>query len=266
METPALVNWKHYNEPIFNYEERYMDFYTPWSGHKIFIYNLIRNVAPSKIVELGTHKGTSLFSMAQAIKDENINCQLIGVDTWQGDINTGGYNTETVLGSVKAIIKKYYSSVDIQLMQMFFDEALAKTADKSIDILHIDGLHTYEAVKHDFETWLPKLKENGIVLLHDIIVDRVDFGVIRYWGELKMQYPNHFEFLHSFGLGVILIGDNLNELPSIIDKFHNSYLKYSYEKTKYEAYLGNELRNEIISIKNSSFWRIKEKLKKVIGS
>jgi hypothetical protein len=265
METSTLASWKHYNDVIFNYEEKYSDYYTPWSGHKIFIYNLIRNIKPSKIVELGTHKGTSLFSMAQAIKDGNINCKLSGVDSWQGDINTGKYDSETVLDSVKTIVNKYYPSVDIHLMQMFFDEALAKTEDKSIDILHIDGLHTYEAVRNDFETWLPKVKDNGVILLHDIVVEREDFGVIKYWGELKLQYPIHFEFLHSFGLGVIIVGENLKELPSIFDKFHVSYLQYSYEKTKYEAYLGNGYRNEIISIKNSSFWRAKERLKKIIG-
>jgi hypothetical protein len=242
-----------------------MDFYTPWSGHKIFVYNLVRNILPSKIIELGTHKGTSLFSMAQAIKDGKSNCQLIGVDTWQGDINTGGYNTESVLGSVKSIVKDFYPTVDVKLMQMFFNEALSKTADKSIDILHIDGLHTYEAVKHDFETWLPKVKEDGVILFHDIVVEREDFGVIQYWGELKKQYPTHFEFLHSFGLGVIVVGDKFKKLPSIIEKYHVDYLKYSYEKTKYEAYLGNELCKEIISIKNSSFWRTKERLKKIIG-
>ena len=264
METSSLTNWKHYNNPVFEYEADYMDYYSPWSGHKIFIYNLIRNLEPQNIIELGTHKGTSLFSMAQAIKDGKIKCRLSGVDTWEGDINTGGYNTETVLGAVKATLKKHYSKVDVNLMKMYFDEALEKTPDASMDIIHIDGLHTYDAVKHDFETWLPRLKKDGIILFHDTVVMKEDFGVIQYWAELTKQYPVNAEFLHSFGLGVIVIGDKYKDIPAIIEKYRASYLEYSYEKTKYEAYLGNEVRNELESIKQSSFWKLKERVKKIV--
>jgi glycine cleavage system regulatory protein len=61
-------------------------------------------------------------------------------------------------------------------------------------------------VRHDFESWLPKLSRRGIILLHKTNVRDGDFGVWRFWEELRGRYPS-FEFLHGHGLGIIAAGE-----------------------------------------------------------
>ncbi len=217
------MNWEYYN-PKFDYEELFHDCGWPWAGHKFFAYDLVRNIKPKTIVELGTYKGTSLFSFCQAVKDGNLETEINAVDTWKGDIQSGFYD-ETVLEGVNKIKRKLYSEQNIKLLRMTFDEAVERFENKSIDILHIDGLHTYEAVKHDFETWKNKISTDGIVILHDIKVRENDFGVYKLWDELREKYCG-IEFFHSFGLGIVFF--NLKTKKDILALENKWQMHYSY--------------------------------------
>ncbi len=141
--------------------------------------------------------------MSQSADELGLECLLHGVDTWEGEKHAGHYD-DSVWNDVSSYARTHYPD-RVKLHRCFFDDALKSFADGSVDLLHIDGLHTFDAVKHDFETWLPKLSRRGIVLFHDIAEQREDFGVYILWDELKQRYP-HVDFHHSHGLGVLFVG------------------------------------------------------------
>ncbi len=170
-----------------------------WSGHRRFAYDLVRFAKPRTIVELGTLYGTSFFSFCQAVKDGGLSTRCYAVDTWKGDLHTGAYG-ENIYLDVSVVTAREFPQIGT-LIRGSFDQALDLFADGSIDLLHIDGYHTYEAVLHDFQTWYPKIAPNGIILFHDIVARLADFGVYKLWDALSVL--PHMSFPHSSGLGVL---------------------------------------------------------------
>lgn len=69
-----------------------------------------------------------------------------------------------------------------------------------IDILFIDGDHSYDGVKKDFEKYEPFVKKGGIILMHD--VTHRHFGVKDYWKEII--YPKVNLPLNGVGLGIVI--------------------------------------------------------------
>lgn len=171
-----------------------------WEGHILFADMLVRGVRPRLLVELGTHTGVSFFAFCEAVRAAWLPTRCIAVDTWKGDEQAGFYGEE-VYADVAAHAEAHYPLI-ATLMRMPFDEALASMDEASIDILHIDGLHTYDAVRHDFDAWLPKVRPGGIVLLHDVAEQREGFGVWKLWLEIAPLSPETCRFPHSHGLGV----------------------------------------------------------------
>jgi hypothetical protein len=183
-----------------------------WTGHRKFAEWLVWNTFPKTIVELGVDYGYSTFVFANALKGTS--GTIYGIDLFMGDVHTGYRNTYE---NVKKNIADH-SVTNLELVVGDFD-SISKLWKTPIDILHIDGLHTYEAVKNDFTNWSPFVKEEGIVLFHDIAVQ--SFGVKEFFRELTGGYK--LFFLHSAGLGIFTRNKDLR------DKIMNAFSQNVYD-------------------------------------
>ena len=189
-------------DPLFAWPEA-LGTESAWWGHVPFAAWLVAAQRPRRIVELGSWRGVSYFSLCQAVQAAELDCRCHAVDTWAGDPHAGLYGPE-VHEAFRRFNDALYPRIST-IHRMSFDEAAAGFEDGSVDLLHIDGLHTYDAVRHDFETWLPKLSPRGVVLFHDATERQADFGVWRFWDEVSARWPG-FLFPHSHGLGVLCVG------------------------------------------------------------
>jgi hypothetical protein len=134
------------------------------------------------------------------------------VDLWEGDVHMGAFD-ETLYNDIHAYVSSKFPGT-ATLVRKLFDDAALDFPDGSIDLLHIDGTHTFEAVANDFNTWLPRMSDRGVVLFHDVNVNventgpaSAKFGVRRFFDGVKGAYP-HLEFDHCWGLGVLVVGKN----------------------------------------------------------
>jgi O-antigen biosynthesis protein len=224
---PELVYWipKHY-------------VLSAWSGHTPFAAWLIGALRPRVLVELGTYYGMSYLAMCQAMKESEVDGRCFAVDSWEGDSHAGPMHSKAY-EKLRAMHDPDYSAFST-LMPMRFEKAVHEFEDGSIDLLHIDGLHTYEAVKADFETWRPKMSARGVILFHDTQEHILDFGVHRLWAEIRDDYPS-FEFEHEHGLGVLGVG---SDLPPAVKAFFEAGRPAdgAAEIRRTFSYLGNVVR------------------------
>ena len=177
-----------------------------WHGHVTFAHWIMAACRPRRVVELGTHYGVSFLAFCNAVQRLALETSCVAIDTWAGDEHTGAYS-EGIYGELAQIVERRFPGF-AHLIREYFDVALHQFDDGSIDLLHIDGLHTYEAVSHDFRAWLPKMSHTGVILFHDVAVRDRDFGVWRLWEEITPRSPN-FRFEHSAGLGVLAVGSDV---------------------------------------------------------
>ena len=217
--------------PLALHHPRHLPVHDAWIGHIPFAFTLVQMMRPETIVELGVYQGGSYCGFCQAVAELQLRAtRCFGIDTWKGDEHTGETD-ESILEWLRAHHDPLYSAFS-QFVQADFDTAAAHVAEREIDLLHIDGLHTYEAVRHDFETWLPKMSDRGVILFHDTAERQRDFGVWRLWEEIGPRYPS-FAFEHSHGLGVLAVGANV--APAVLDFIADANRRPAQMRRMFEA-------------------------------
>jgi predicted O-methyltransferase YrrM len=166
----------------------------------------IEKLIPKTIVEIGTANGGTLFMSTRLAAD---NALIISIDLPGGEFG-GGY-PDWKIPIYKSFAK---ANQTIELIrgdshsEQTFEKLKSLLNGREIDYLFIDGDHTYDGVKKDFEKYQPLVKKNGIIALHDIVVHKGSkCDVHRFWNEVKQNYE-YQEFVkdwnqNCFGIGVI---------------------------------------------------------------
>jgi GT2 family glycosyltransferase len=186
-----------------------------WLGHTPFAYWIVEALQPRLLVDYCTLNGNSLSSFVQAVKVCGLSTYCFGVGKWNID-KQGSPQVNDAFQDLNLYLETRYPGL-YTLVRGSIDDPSIEFADGSIDLLSIHGLPTYDEVRLSFELWLPKISDRGLVLFQDTNVRYGNIGVWRLWEELCKVYPS-FEFPHSQGLGVLVIGRNIPEaIQALLD-------------------------------------------------
>jgi hypothetical protein len=185
--------------------------FSAWSRLIPVLFAIFAIARPRRYVELGVHNGMSFFAGCQVAGYLETDTECVAVDSWIGDPHAS-FHDSSVFEEFKKNLASDYP--DAWFIQGMFSHARDCFEPESIDLLHIDGYHTYEAVKEDFDTWLSKMSDTGIIIFHDINVHERNFGVWQFWRELRERYLA-LSFMHSHGLGVLYVGRQDNAFAAI---------------------------------------------------
>jgi predicted O-methyltransferase YrrM len=135
---------------------------------------------PQSIVEIGVRNGGTLFLLATAAPD---GAHLVGIDLPTGYAARRQNLYRAFARPVQRVDLLRVNSHDpstVQLLRGVLD-------GRPIDLLFIDGDHSYDGVRRDFEMYSPLVADRGLIAFHDIvpgIAAHVE-GVPQFWSELK---------------------------------------------------------------------------------
>jgi hypothetical protein len=225
-----------------------------WWGHVPFAHWLVTSIRPHIVVELGTLNGVSFSAFCEAMRRQSIPGRCYAIDTWLDQELYEICGNSTFL-DLSSFCRTEFGGI-AELVRLTFKDALDNFANGSIDLLHIDAPHSYESVQQEFERWLPKLSEHGIVLLHDTNIRDVGFGIWKFCDELKDRYPA-FEFLHANGLGVIGVGRRVPQFLTDIQKLTSAEM---YKLRERFALLGSHWEALHLNRQRDGLWESNKQL------
>lgn len=156
---------------------------------------------PKNILEIGCYDGGSSYYLSHFAKD------MVTMD-WHDPARFD--ITKLVKANTGREFNYAYIGGD-SLKPNNIKSALKAFPDQ-FSFAFIDGDHSYEGVKADFENFVPYLPEGTPVVFHDVVISNFhhDHGcyVGEFWRDLKLKYPNTKEFKTNpdwAGIGILIL-------------------------------------------------------------
>jgi predicted O-methyltransferase YrrM len=157
-------------------------------GEIDYVLNKINARNPKRVMELGTGKGGNLFLLSNVAASD---ATIISLDM-RGGPHGAGYPPW------KIPLLKSFVHGDQQLILIDADSHNSNTPSmisrflqgELLDVLFIDGDHSYEGVKKDFGLYQSFVRPGGLIIMHDIAVCNFDptCKVNVFWDEIKNNY------------------------------------------------------------------------------
>ena len=129
------------------------------------LYRLVRRRENATIVEIGRFKGGSTFLIAAAVGE--------GTHVWSYDIHVAhdaAFTGEELDRELREALQRYGLAGRVDVIVA--DSRTADPPPEPVDVLLVDGDHSYEGVSADWRHWRGRLAPGGHVLFHDA----VDYG------------------------------------------------------------------------------------------
>ncbi len=172
-----------------------IDFHSGLGDSAYLLYGLAKALKPKVAVEIGSARGKSACYVGQALK-ENGGGKLFAIDP-HTRTNWNDENSVDTLDEMRRNIRSFRLEKQIEIIRETSERAAGRWM-LPIDLLFIDGDHSYEGVKRDWELFSPHVSSFGIVIFHDPIWElrpdsrysREDMGVPAFVEELRVAgYP-----------------------------------------------------------------------------
>jgi cephalosporin hydroxylase len=170
---------------------------------------IVRDLKPQTICEIGAAQGGSLCLFSRVAAHD---ARLLSIDI----------NFSPLQRAIFPELIRRGQNVTCLMADSHNPETLVQVhkwlGDRLIDVLFIDGDHTYAGVASDFEMFSPLVRPGGIIGFHDIVPDfKTRFGirtmsdvgqVPAFWNELKKSGHRTQEFIDDpeqdgYGIGVV---------------------------------------------------------------
>lgn len=167
-----------------------------------FLYLLcVMQAERGDVVEVGSWQGRSTAYLASAVRD-SANGSLFAIDHFKGNVGretsykVGSHDLSDLRRGFIDNMAKFDLSEFVRLLDCSTEEAAPAIADRQIRMLFIDGDHSYDGVRRDFELFQNQLVPGAVVVFDD--VDQTFPGIVRLVGELlsgsdfdrAFSYPN----------------------------------------------------------------------------